>query len=81
MKARITSKGQITIPKKVRTSLGLKKGDEVEFEASGKGYLLKKKAGTSPFDKYLGYLDSKRGSNPDSIIEELRTDSGCLCIQ
>jgi AbrB family looped-hinge helix DNA binding protein len=72
MKTKVTSRGQITIPIKVRTSLGLKKGDEVEFETSGKGYLLKKKAGVSPFDKYLGYLDSKKGNNPDSIIEELR---------
>ena len=30
--ARITSKGQITVPKAVRNALGLKPGDKVVFE-------------------------------------------------
>ena len=29
--AKLTSKGQLTIPKRVRERLGLRKGDEVEF--------------------------------------------------
>ena len=35
--ATITSKGQITIPAQVRTSLGLGAGDRVEFVELGKG--------------------------------------------
>ncbi len=30
--ATITSKGQVTIPKKIRDKLGLKPGDKVDFE-------------------------------------------------
>jgi AbrB family looped-hinge helix DNA binding protein len=72
MKAKITSKGQVTIPKKVRISLGLKTGDEIEFEPASKGFIIKKKPGASPFDRYVGHLSSRRGEDIDSIIEELR---------
>jgi AbrB family looped-hinge helix DNA binding protein len=37
MQARITSKGQVTIPKKVRQALGLHPGDELEFILEGQG--------------------------------------------
>lgn len=39
-RARITSKGQLTLPKQVRDRHGLKPGDEVEFvELNGKTWL------------------------------------------
>jgi AbrB family looped-hinge helix DNA binding protein len=34
-KSKLTSKGQITIPLEVRRRLGIKQGDEVEFETGG----------------------------------------------
>ncbi len=37
--ATITSKGQVTIPKKIRDKLGLKPGDKVDFEVNDKGKL------------------------------------------
>ena len=72
--ARITSKGQITLPKEVRRRLGIGPGDEVEFvEESGK-FVLKKIVRESPFDAYVGFLKGKRGSDTDQIIRELRGD-------
>lgn len=40
--AKITSKGQITLPKEIRTRLGIGLGDEVEFVEENGVYLLKK---------------------------------------
>ncbi len=34
LRATLTSKGQLTIPKKVREALGLRPGDRVEFEVT-----------------------------------------------
>jgi AbrB family looped-hinge helix DNA binding protein len=39
--ARVTSKGQVTIPIEIRKKLGIKKGDKVLFmEDSGKIYIM-----------------------------------------
>jgi len=39
--ATITSKGQITLPKSVRTKLGLEAGHRVEFVETDAGFLVK----------------------------------------
>jgi antitoxin PrlF len=70
--AKITSKGQITLPKEVRKRLGIGPGDEIEFLEEDGRYLLKKKVKTSPFDQYMGFLQNQKGSDPDKIIRELR---------
>ncbi|MHA1291412.1 MAG: AbrB/MazE/SpoVT family DNA-binding domain-containing protein [Promethearchaeota archaeon] len=41
--AKISKKGQITIPKDVREKLGLKVGDKVIFESIAQGILIRKK--------------------------------------
>lgn len=43
MKSTISSKGQITVPKKVRARYALEPGTEVEFELRDDGALLRKK--------------------------------------
>ena len=37
----VTSKGQVTIPKRVRQALGITLGSKVEFDLEGGGALLK----------------------------------------
>lgn len=69
---KMTSKGQVTIPKKVRERLGVKPGDRLEFKEFKGKYIVEKKIEKSPFDKYVGYLKRKRGLDVDHIIEELR---------
>lgn len=45
MSNQITSKGQVTIPKKVREFLGVKPGDSVEFEPTADGRVVLVAAG------------------------------------
>lgn len=70
--AKITAKGQVTIPLIVRRRLGVGPGDEIEFQETSNGFLLLKRVPASPFDKYVGYLKKKRGQNSDMIVEALR---------
>ncbi len=70
--AKVTSKGQITLPKEVRSRLGISPGDEVEFVEENGVYLLKKKVRASPFDQYVGFLRGKKGQDPDEIVEQFR---------
>ena len=67
---RITRKGQVTMPKEIRDSLGLKPGSEVDFKMEGGAYFLEKKVEGEPIAKWVDFLRSNRTS--DEIIEELR---------
>ncbi|ESS09211.1 MAG: looped-hinge helix DNA binding domain, AbrB family [uncultured archaeon A07HN63] len=60
---RVTTKGQVTIPKEIRDALGIKPGDEITFKKSDAGYTIRKQApttadGDDPFEKYRGHADS-----------------------
>jgi antitoxin PrlF len=45
MSTSVTSKGQVTIPKKVRDFLGLRPGSAVEFVVSDEGHVTLRPAG------------------------------------
>ncbi len=56
---RITSKGQVTIPKEVRDKLGLVPGDEVGFREDGDVYIIEKAAapaGETPGERMVRLL-------------------------
>lgn len=73
MGTRMTSKGQVTIPKKFRERLGVSGGDEVEFFEKGDDVVVRKETGKSPFDEWHGYLKKRlRGKRTDEIIREMR---------
>lgn len=57
--AKVTSKGQITIPKNVREKLGLETGAGVAFEEKGGVFYIKKSLTKSPFDKWKGKLQTQ----------------------
>jgi antitoxin PrlF len=52
--ARITSKGQITVPREVRRALGVQAGDQLLFEKDSKGMRVRPVRTKSPFEKYRG---------------------------
>ena len=69
---KLTSKGQVTIPKSVRDRLGLRPGDAIEFVEEDHGYRLQKHLAESPFEKYVGYLSDIRRHDSDEMVREMR---------
>ena len=69
--SRMTSKGQTTIPKKVREILGLKEGSEIAFKAETGGFMMvritttiKEENPYSPEEwKKIKVLSSQKGRN------------------
>ncbi len=49
-RARITSQGQVTVPKAVRDVLGAKPGDDLTFEATEEGFLVRSQPRISVLD-------------------------------
>jgi AbrB family looped-hinge helix DNA binding protein len=70
--ARITSKGQITVPREIRRVLGVRSGDKLLFESDGKGIRVRPVRSKSAFSKYRGIGNSKISSGRKSITKWLR---------
>lgn len=67
---RMTKKGQVTIPKRIREKIGIGPGSEVEFAIESGKCVLKKKFSEFPFDRWTGYLKKKKSTK--QIIDKLR---------
>jgi AbrB family looped-hinge helix DNA binding protein len=52
--ARMTSKGQVTVPFEIRRAMGVRAGDKLEFETNGTGCSIRPVRAESPFAKYEG---------------------------
>ena len=70
--AKITSKGQITLPKKIREKLGVHPGDELGFEEQDNLIVIRKVVTESPFDKWVGKLKHLQGQRSDDLVREAR---------
>ena len=72
--AKITSKGQITIPAETRRVLGVKPGDKLTFEHTSEGDMFVRKAEEFPFDRFRGMGTGvpELEAGPDSILRYLR---------
>lgn len=69
---KMTTKGQVTVPKGVRERLGLRPGDEIEFIEEDGMFRVRKRLTETPLKKYRGYLKGSAGSDPDKLVEEMR---------
>ena len=70
---KMTAKGQVTIPKRLRDYLGLKPGSNVDFEMAEDGEVVlrtKEKHRKGRFDALLG--SAKFGMTTDEIMRLLR---------
>ena len=73
MKATVSEKGQITIPKQLRDRLGLQAGQVLDFEEKD-GKLVATKLPTShPVDALFGVLKTKQ--NTDQVMKALRGEA------
>ena len=52
--AKITSKGQITVPREIRLVLGVQPGDKLLFEQDAEGVRVRPVRKESRFEKYRG---------------------------
>lgn len=71
--ARVTSKGQVTVPKAVRDALGIKEGDEVVFRVEGNRAVL---ARTPEFLTLAGSIRvpaAKRNVAWDDVLRRTRS--------
>ena len=72
MRAKLTSKGQVTIPKPCRDKLGLKAGTVLDFEAVD-GVLIARKAQTEDvFHKWRGRAKLPAGLDVDGYLKLVR---------
>ncbi len=75
--AKVTSKGQVTIPLEIRSALKLREGDTLTFEVDDKGQArLKTEQKKSAFAKYAGSLSENKGLTAKQIAESLREKRG-----
>ena len=70
--AKVTSKGQITIPREVRRRLGVRPGDRLEFTEDEQGVRMTAVRKESPFEKYRGIGTPGIGKGRKGIQKWLR---------
>ena len=69
----VTTKGQVTIPVEIRTQLGLKPKDKVQFELDGDSVRLKKSS--SRIQRHFGAVRLE-GEVPDWRAERVAFEQG-----
>ena len=70
--AKITSKGQITVPREVRHALGVKPGDKIVFEQNGKDVSVRPVRTKSVFAKYRGIGNPGVASGRAAVVRKTR---------
>jgi antitoxin PrlF len=73
LKAKVTSKGQLTIPKEVRRALGVREGDSLIFDMDDGGE-VRVRVARKPvsFADYAGAWREGKGMRKDEVDEYMR---------
>lgn len=71
MKAVVSEKGQVTIPKRLRDRLGIRPGQVLDFDEEAGRLVARKAVREDPLEALYGSLDVG-GRTPDELIVELR---------
>ena len=70
--ARITSKGQITVPHEIRRALGVVPGDKLLFERNGASVRVRPLRNESPFEKYRGIGSPGLAPGRKAVVDWVR---------
>lgn len=70
--AKITSKGQITVPKQIRIALGVEAGDSLVFEREDGEVKVRPAKTKGVFSKYRGIGNTGFPSGQEAINKEFR---------
>jgi len=70
--AKLTSKGQITVPKRIRARLGVKEGDVLSFDEESDNVVVRPVRKTSRFEKYRGIGNPGLSSGRKAVIDHVR---------
>jgi len=65
----LTQKSQVTLPKQFRIILGLKPGDDIEFNLENGKVIVQKKYKKIPLEKWRGYLGKLK---TQELMKEIR---------
>lgn len=71
-RAKITSKGQITVPLKIRKALGVKEGDQLVFDQNGGEVVVRPLKRLSKLEKYRGIGTPGISAGRKAVIRSVR---------
>jgi AbrB family looped-hinge helix DNA binding protein len=71
-RAKVTSKGQITVPVEIRRSLGVKPGDSIRFEQQEGGIRVVRETSEDPFEKLRGIGIPGVGPGREGVMTYMR---------
>ena len=74
--AKVTSKGQITVPVEIRRSLGVKAGDKIRFEQQEGGIRVVRDSDENPFEQWRGIGNLGIGSGREAVVAYMREIRG-----
>jgi antitoxin PrlF len=74
--AKVTSKGQVTVPKVVRDALGIKDGDQIVFRVEGDRALMARTPNLLDLAGTIRVPAAKRNAAWDEVIRRTRSRRG-----
>ncbi len=76
--AKVSSKGQVTVPKAVRDALGISEGDEILFRIEGNRAILARTADFLDLAGSVSVPATKRNVAWDEIVRRTRSERAAL---
>lgn len=71
-RARVTSKGQVTVPVSVRRALGVNEGDDLLFDVQPDGVRVMPGRSGEVFQRLAGHWRQAAGKHPEEVDAWLR---------